>query len=265
MKKKCELCSGLARMYCESDQASLCWSCDFKVHAANFLVARHLRTLLCHACQSPTPWTAAGTKVGPTVSVCDNCCLRKRKHLHDGEEEAGVNESEGEDVGEQEDDDAEENDNEDFQVVPWSPTAAPPPASSSSNGDEEASYSSSSASSSSASSPRDRKRMRKNASDPRSHENRYYIDLNKPPEMAEKMVACGGDRADCVDSLSTRSLKRRGRGSGRIGMSGANSWAIVESVKQLQRKEMGSPAAVAELFRLSEDKSAVDRDFSKSS
>ncbi|XP_027063290.1 uncharacterized protein [Coffea arabica] len=268
MRKKCELCRGSARMYCESDQASLCWSCDFQVHAANFLVARHLRTLLCHVCQSPTPWTATGTKLGPTVSVCDNCCLRKRNRLDDGEEEADVNESEGEDVGEQDDDDYDEKkDNEDFQVVPWSPTAPPPPASSSSNNDEETSNSSSSASSSLASSPRDRKRMRKNASDPHSQENRCWIDLNKPPEMAAKEVACacggGGERADCVDSLSTRCLKRRRRESGRIGISRPNSRAIVESVKLLQRQEMGSPAAIAKLCRLSEDQSAVDCDSSK--
>lgn len=248
-------------MYCESDQASLCWSCDFRVHAANFLVARHLRTLLCHVCQSPTPWTASGTKVGPTVSVCDSCCLRKRNRFKDGEEEVDVNESEGEDVDEQDDDKEEEkkNDNEDFQVVPWSPTAPPAPASSTSNNDEEASNSSSSASSSLASSPRDRKRMRQNSSDPRSHENRCWIDLNKPPEMAAKVVACGcggggGERADCVDSLSTRkTLKRGRRESGRIGISRSNPWAIVESVKRLQRQEIGSPAAIAELCRLSED------------
>ncbi|KAG2299330.1 hypothetical protein Bca52824_035802 [Brassica carinata] len=40
-KKKCELCDGVARMFCESDQASLCWDCDGKVHGANFLVAKH--------------------------------------------------------------------------------------------------------------------------------------------------------------------------------------------------------------------------------
>ncbi|KAK6946791.1 B-box-type zinc finger [Dillenia turbinata] len=57
--KGCELCSNPARMYCESDQASLCWSCDEKVHGANFLVAKHMRCLLCHACQCLTPWKAS--------------------------------------------------------------------------------------------------------------------------------------------------------------------------------------------------------------
>ncbi|KAK3032626.1 hypothetical protein RJ639_036586 [Escallonia herrerae] len=57
--KRCELCNSIARMYCESDQASLCWDCDARIHSANFLVAKHLRTLLCHSCQSMTPWTGS--------------------------------------------------------------------------------------------------------------------------------------------------------------------------------------------------------------
>lgn len=73
MERSCELCSKAARMYCESDEARLCWDCDEKVHSANFLVAKHSRSLLCHVCHSPTPWKASGTKLGPTVSVCDGC------------------------------------------------------------------------------------------------------------------------------------------------------------------------------------------------
>ncbi|CAN1232138.1 B-box domain protein 31 [Linum perenne] len=73
--KRCELCKSMARTFCESDQASLCWSCDAKVHGANFLVARHSRTLLCHLCQSPTPWQAAGAKLGHTVSFCLRCVV----------------------------------------------------------------------------------------------------------------------------------------------------------------------------------------------
>ncbi|PPD68770.1 hypothetical protein GOBAR_DD34352 [Gossypium barbadense] len=53
--KSCELCKLAATTSCESDQASLCWDCDAVVHGANFLVARHVRCLLCHACQSLTP------------------------------------------------------------------------------------------------------------------------------------------------------------------------------------------------------------------
>nr|GMC78749.1 zinc finger protein CONSTANS-LIKE 2-like [Ipomoea batatas] len=67
--KKCELCKSAARVFCDSDQANLCWDCDARVHSANFLVAKHSRTLLCQACQSQTPWTGSGPKLGPTVSL----------------------------------------------------------------------------------------------------------------------------------------------------------------------------------------------------
>ncbi|KAK7852193.1 b-box domain protein 31 [Quercus suber] len=69
--KKCELCDSPAKMFCESDQASLCWDCDAQVHGANFLVAKHSRRLLCHVCQSLTPWSGSGPKLLPTVSVYD--------------------------------------------------------------------------------------------------------------------------------------------------------------------------------------------------
>lgn len=98
MERSCELCSKAARMYCESDEARLCWDCDEKVHSANFLVAKHSRTLLCHVCQSPTPWKASGTKLGPTVSVCEGCSdaqnpttsrmrMTRRPHPHEEAEE----------------------------------------------------------------------------------------------------------------------------------------------------------------------------------
>ncbi|GFP89526.1 B-box zinc finger protein 32 [Phtheirospermum japonicum] len=73
MKRSCELCEGTARIHCEPDHASLCWDCDAEVHSANFLVARHSRNLLCHVCQSPTPWSASGSKLGPTAAVCQQC------------------------------------------------------------------------------------------------------------------------------------------------------------------------------------------------
>ena len=83
--KKCELCKIQARTYCESDQASLCWNCDAKVHGANFLVARHSRTLLCNTCQSQTPWKASGAKLGHTFSVCETCV--RGNHNNEEEEE----------------------------------------------------------------------------------------------------------------------------------------------------------------------------------
>ncbi|CAN1232137.1 B-box domain protein 31 [Linum perenne] len=119
--KRCELCKSMARTFCESDQASLCWSCDAKVHGANFLVARHSRTLLCHLCQSPTPWQAAGAKLGHTVSFCLRCANGDSRSEEEEEEE--------------EEEMEEEDDFGDNQVVPWasSDSTPPPPAESSSS------------------------------------------------------------------------------------------------------------------------------------
>ncbi|KAL0328220.1 UNVERIFIED_CONTAM: hypothetical protein Scaly_2254600 [Sesamum calycinum] len=130
MMRACELCNGVARMHCESDQASLCWDCDAKVHSANFLVARHSRNLLCHVCQSPTRWSASGSKLGPTVSVCQRC-VNGRRHDEPGEED--------EEEAPEEEEEADEEELEENQVVPWpSPTPSPPPPSveSYSSGDE---------------------------------------------------------------------------------------------------------------------------------
>ncbi|XP_058068140.1 B-box zinc finger protein 32-like [Magnolia sinica] len=46
----CELCNGRASLYCESDSAFLCFDCDRTVHEANFLVARHVRRIVCRRC-----------------------------------------------------------------------------------------------------------------------------------------------------------------------------------------------------------------------
>ncbi|XP_042477980.1 zinc finger protein CONSTANS-LIKE 10-like [Macadamia integrifolia] len=156
--KECELCNYPARMYCDSDQASLCWDCDAKVHCANFLVARHSRSLLCHICQSPTPWKASGSKLGPTVSVCQRCannCNGSDERSEIDEEREGANEDDDEFAGELDDDDddddsEDEDDDDDYsdddddesgenQVVPWSSTPPPPVASSSSSDDESSS------------------------------------------------------------------------------------------------------------------------------
>ncbi|KAK8506779.1 hypothetical protein V6N13_065900 [Hibiscus sabdariffa] len=48
----CELCKEEASVYCSADSAFLCWNCDHKVHHANFLVARHVRRILCSKCKS---------------------------------------------------------------------------------------------------------------------------------------------------------------------------------------------------------------------
>ncbi|KAK7262709.1 hypothetical protein RJT34_30286 [Clitoria ternatea] len=82
MEQSCALCEKRAMMLCDSDQAKLCWDCDEKVHAANFLVAKHSRVLLCRLCHSPTPWKASGTKLTPTVSFCHRCVADQRHNCH---------------------------------------------------------------------------------------------------------------------------------------------------------------------------------------
>lgn len=158
---KCALCKVRARTFCESDQAALCWDCDARVHGANFLVARHTRTLLCHACQCKTPWAASGAKLGHTVSVCDGCVNGVHRRTAGGEESGDhrdddnmPDEDDETDRDEDEDDLVEDEDSAegggreegedggsgggaedgDNQVVPWS--SSPPPPHSSSSSDE---------------------------------------------------------------------------------------------------------------------------------
>ncbi|XP_059301133.1 zinc finger protein CONSTANS-like [Lycium ferocissimum] len=138
-KMNCELCGkNRARMYCESDQANLCWDCDSKVHSANFLVAKHSRNLLCHSCQSPTPWSACGPKLSPTLSVC-NSCLETSCQVKNGErvEENYQTETDNDnddddddDEEEEEESDSDEDEDEDDgnQVVPLSSSSSPLPA-----------------------------------------------------------------------------------------------------------------------------------------
>ncbi|KAJ6364048.1 hypothetical protein OIU76_029062 [Salix suchowensis] len=132
--KRCELCDSLANMFCESDQASLCWDCDANVHSANFLVTKHSRTLLCHVCQSLTPWTGTGPKLGPTLSVCDNCvnsssCREERGTEYDEEDDDDDEEDDNDDDDHEREDDGNgdaSEDDEENQVVPWSSTPSPP-------------------------------------------------------------------------------------------------------------------------------------------
>ncbi|KAA8523813.1 hypothetical protein F0562_010236 [Nyssa sinensis] len=145
--KECELCSYPARMYCEADRASLCWDCDQKVHCANFLVAKHSRSLLCHVCQSLTSWKASGPKLGHTVSACEACvdnCERNQERVPEGNQEsrAGNEHEEENDLDDDDDDDDDggtyededgeyvdgyEDEDGENQVVPWSSTPPPPP------------------------------------------------------------------------------------------------------------------------------------------
>lgn len=120
-------------MHCESDQANLCWDCDFKVHGANFLVAKHNRTLLCHVCQSSTAWLASGRNLGSAVSVCDSCVVNGDNKCEAAAEESsqreyGEEEEEKEDEGDYDNEDVEETEEEEDaenQVVPWSGESSP--------------------------------------------------------------------------------------------------------------------------------------------
>ncbi|KAK1368481.1 B-box domain protein 31 [Heracleum sosnowskyi] len=108
-------------MFCESDQASLCWHCDAEVHSANFLVAKHTRTLLCQSCQALTPWTGSGPKLGPTLSVCESCV--HNNHTDDDEED----EDDGDEDEDEEEEEEEEKDDGENQVVPLASSSPAPP------------------------------------------------------------------------------------------------------------------------------------------
>lgn len=82
--RKCELCDFPANLYCESDEANLCWKCDTKVHSANFLAAKHTRTLICHVCKSTTSLHVSGSRFGPGTSICHGCIIRRCRLRNDG-------------------------------------------------------------------------------------------------------------------------------------------------------------------------------------
>lgn len=220
--KFCELCKGLARMYCESDNASLCWDCDAKVHSANFLAARHSRSLLCQVCQSPTAWSAAGEKLGQTVSVCDRC-VDGYYHRDEVEESESANEegsgTEDEETDYEEDEDEDEIDSEDIQVVPWSSTPPPPPSSSSSSGD-----------SSNGSRNVSLKRMRGTDEDLHSEDDTGSSSCHRKVHLSPPVEADSGYEAAAPGCT-----------------------AVIEFIRRNNRQRMNSSEAIAELCRLSND------------
>nr|AQQ11854.1 constans-like protein [Phyllostachys edulis] len=67
----CDFCGEQrAMVYCRSDAASLCLSCDRNVHSANALSRRHMRTLLCDRCVSQP---GAVRCLEENTSLCQNC------------------------------------------------------------------------------------------------------------------------------------------------------------------------------------------------
>ncbi|KAI4296587.1 hypothetical protein L6164_036536 [Bauhinia variegata] len=135
--EKCELCNYPAKLFCESDQAYLCWECDARVHSANFIVTKHSRTLLCHVCQSLTPWHGSGPKFVPTISVCSQCIANGNENHGDQNDGDDERDDDTEKDDDDDDDDSHggggDEDDEENQVVPWAVTTPPPPVSSSSN------------------------------------------------------------------------------------------------------------------------------------
>ncbi|GFP99163.1 B-box zinc finger protein 32 [Phtheirospermum japonicum] len=71
--RHCELCNADATVFCSSDAAFLCWSCDAKVHDANFLVARHVRLSVCSSCRNFTGQEIAGAGSQPPRAICSSC------------------------------------------------------------------------------------------------------------------------------------------------------------------------------------------------
>ncbi|KAM3209438.1 hypothetical protein ACQJBY_063872 [Aegilops geniculata] len=67
----CDYCGEHRSMvYCRSDAASLCLSCDRNVHSANALSRRHTRTLLCDQCASQPAMVRC---LEENTSLCQNC------------------------------------------------------------------------------------------------------------------------------------------------------------------------------------------------
>lgn len=71
--RPCELCHREASLYCGSDSAFLCWSCDATVHGANFLVARHVRLSVCSECKEFTGDTFSGLGFWRHRPICRSC------------------------------------------------------------------------------------------------------------------------------------------------------------------------------------------------
>ncbi|XP_007049418.2 PREDICTED: zinc finger protein CONSTANS-LIKE 9 isoform X2 [Theobroma cacao] len=67
----CDFCGDQRSMvYCRSDAACLCLSCDRNVHSANALSKRHSRTLLCERCNLQPAFVRCAEE---RISLCQNC------------------------------------------------------------------------------------------------------------------------------------------------------------------------------------------------
>ncbi|KAF7833231.1 zinc finger protein CONSTANS-LIKE 9-like [Senna tora] len=67
----CDFCGDQRSMvYCRSDAACLCLSCDRNVHSANALSRRHSRTLLCERCNAQPALVRCSEE---RITLCQNC------------------------------------------------------------------------------------------------------------------------------------------------------------------------------------------------
>ncbi|CAN6451125.1 unnamed protein product [Victoria cruziana] len=91
-RRNCELCGGEASVFCLPDTAFLCWSCDARVHEANFLVARHIRRPVCCSCHKPAGGAFSGAVASPFRLFC-NSCGGEEDEMEEEEEESSSAES----------------------------------------------------------------------------------------------------------------------------------------------------------------------------
>ncbi|XP_021776471.1 zinc finger protein CONSTANS-LIKE 10-like [Chenopodium quinoa] len=69
----CDYCGEQRSMvYCRSDAAFLCLSCDRNVHSANALSKRHSRTLVCERCNVQPAYVRC---IDEGASLCQNCFM----------------------------------------------------------------------------------------------------------------------------------------------------------------------------------------------
>lgn len=76
----CDLCHHhQPSVYCGSDSAFLCLDCDYQVHTANFLVARHVRVSIrksyhshCDGCDDDDVLSSSSSSSSSSSTICSN-------------------------------------------------------------------------------------------------------------------------------------------------------------------------------------------------
>ncbi|XP_058092249.1 putative zinc finger protein CONSTANS-LIKE 11 [Magnolia sinica] len=89
MDPLCDFCGAQRPMvYCRSDTARLCLSCDSYIHSANALSRRHLRSVICDICNSQP---AIVRCLEDKVSLCQSCDCRGSAGVGPGHRQETVN------------------------------------------------------------------------------------------------------------------------------------------------------------------------------